>query len=70
MKKEGHTLYLRYQDTGIGIPADLDWKNSPSLGLRLVTTLVDQMNGTVELDRSNGTLFTMVLHEKEPSGPS
>ncbi|MDO9549916.1 MAG: PAS domain S-box protein [Methanoregula sp.] len=70
VKKEGHALFIQYQDTGIGIPADMDWKNAPSLGLRLVTTLVDQMDGTVELDRRNGTLFTIVLHEKESSGPS
>jgi PAS domain S-box-containing protein len=70
VKKEGHTLYIQYQDTGIGIPADMDWRNAPSLGLRLVNTLVDQMNGMVELNRSNGTLFSIVLHEKEPSGPS
>jgi PAS domain S-box-containing protein len=65
VQKEGHTLTVLYRDTGIGIPADLDWRNTQSLGLRLVTTLVDQMNGTVELDRSSGTLFTMVVHEKE-----
>ncbi len=65
VKKEAHTLTVLYRDNGIGIPADLDWRDTPSLGLRLVNTLVDQMNGTVELDRSAGTLFTMVLHEKE-----
>jgi PAS domain S-box-containing protein len=65
VNKEGHTMTVVFRDTGIGIPADLDWKNTPSLGLRLVNTLVDQMNGTVELDRSSGTQFTMVVHEKE-----
>jgi len=68
VKKEGHTLNVLFHDTGIGIPADLDWRDAPSLGLRLVNTLVDQMNGTIELDRSDGTTFTMVLHEKEPRG--
>jgi len=68
VKKENHTLTVLYRDTGIGIPAEMDWRNTRSLGLRLVNTLVDQMNGTVELDRSSGTQFTMVLHEKEPRG--
>ncbi len=68
VKKEGHTLNVLFHDTGIGIPVNLDWRNAPSLGLRLVTTLVDQMDGTLELDRSDGTTFTMVLHEKEPRG--
>jgi PAS domain S-box-containing protein len=70
VKKEAHILTVLYRDTGIGIPADLDWRDTESLGLRLVNTLVDQMNGTVELDRTAGTQFTMVLHEKEPRGPS
>jgi PAS domain S-box-containing protein len=68
--KEEHTLTVLCRDNGIGIPGDLDWRDTQSLGLRLVNTLVDQLNGTVELDRSSGTLFTMVLHEKEQRGPS
>jgi PAS domain S-box-containing protein len=69
VKKEDHTITVLFRDTGIGIPADLDWENTPSLGLRLVTTLVDQMSGTAHLDRSSGTQFTLVLHEKEERGP-
>ena len=68
--KREHTLTVLCRDNGIGIPGDLDWRDTQSLGLRLVNTLVDQLNGTVELDRSSGTLFTMVLHEKEQRGPS
>jgi two-component sensor histidine kinase len=59
-------MTVLFRDNGIGIPADLDWQNTQSLGLRLVNTLVDQMNGTVELDRSAGTQFLMIVHEKEP----
>jgi PAS domain S-box-containing protein len=70
VKKDNHILTVLYHDTGIGIPAELDWRNTPSLGLRLVTTLVDQLDGTVDLDRTCGTQFTMVLHEKEQKGPS
>jgi PAS domain S-box-containing protein len=65
VNKEGNTLTILYRDTGVGIPADLDWKNVPSLGLRLINTLVEQMDGTVELDRTAGTQFTLVVHEKE-----
>jgi PAS domain S-box-containing protein len=63
--KEGPAMHVQYRDNGVGIPATLDWKNTKSLGLRLVNTLVDQLNGTVELDRRAGTQFTMVLYEKE-----
>ncbi|MDD5142034.1 PAS domain S-box protein [Methanoregula sp.] len=65
MTEEGEILTVVVQDNGIGISSDIDWQNTPSLGLRLVGNLVDQLFGTIELDRSSGTKFTMVLHEKK-----
>jgi PAS domain S-box-containing protein len=62
--RDGLALHIQFRDNGIGIPETLDWKNTQSLGLRLVNTLVDQLNGTVELDRHAGTFFSMVLYEK------
>ena len=41
----------------MGIPENLDIGNLESLGLQLVTTLVDQLNGELELKRKNGTKF-------------
>jgi two-component sensor histidine kinase len=48
-------------DNGAGLPQDLDYRNTRSLGLRLVTTLVKQLEGTIELDRSKGTRFEIVF---------
>jgi hypothetical protein len=44
----------------------MDWKNPPSLGLRLVTSLTEQLNGTIELDRTGGTCFTLYLSRRYP----
>jgi len=45
-------------DNGIGIPEELDFRNTDSLGLHLVTILVEnQLHGEISLDRSNGTEF-------------
>ena len=41
------------------------WPIATSLVIRLVITLVDQLDGTIELDRSSGTAFTIVVKEKE-----
>jgi two-component sensor histidine kinase len=68
IKKESHTITVLFRDNGIGIPAELDWRDTQSLGLRLVNTLVDQLNGTIELDRTAGTQFTLIVHEKEQGG--
>jgi two-component sensor histidine kinase len=53
-----------YKDNGVGIPSDFDWHNAKSLGPRLVISLVEQLSGTIELDRMAGTRFTIVVQEK------
>ncbi len=52
---------LIVSDNGIGLPDDLDFRNSRSLGLQLVNMLVQQLDGTIELDRTNGTAFKIVF---------
>ena len=46
-------------DNGVGIPENLDIENLESLGFQLVTSLVDQLDGELELKRNNGTEFGM-----------
>ena len=65
IQSEDHTLTILFKDNGVGIPQDLDWQNAKSLGLRLVISLVEQLSGTIELDRNAGTAFTIVVKEKE-----
>jgi two-component sensor histidine kinase/ligand-binding sensor domain-containing protein len=44
-------------DNGVGFPEDLDFRNTESLGMRLICILTEQLQGTVELDKKNGTKF-------------
>ncbi len=57
------TLILKVRDNGIGLPPEIDFRNTESLGLQLVTTLVDQINGTIELRVSEGTEFIIRFEE-------
>jgi len=57
---------LRVSDNGVGFPKDLDFRNTPSLGLQLVVSLTQQLNGTIELDRSRGTAFTVTFVPPQP----
>jgi PAS domain S-box-containing protein len=50
---------LTISDNGIGIPENIDIEELDSLGLQLVTSLVDQLDGEIELKRNNGTELTM-----------
>jgi two-component sensor histidine kinase len=53
------TIVVR--DTGIGFPSDMDFRNTESLGLQLVSTLIEQLDGTMELERGDGTTFTLTF---------
>lgn len=57
-------------DNGRGFPAEIDFKDPNSLGLQLVNTLVEQLQGKLELDTSSGTRFRItMLHKKEGASP-
>ena len=50
---------LIISDNGVGFPQELDFHNTESLGLQLVNTFVEQLNGNINLDRNEGTSFTI-----------
>ena len=53
---------LLVEDDGIGLPAGLDIARSETLGLQLVTLLVDQLDGTIEAASDHGTRFRIVVN--------
>jgi PAS domain S-box-containing protein len=52
---------LRVHDTGVGLPADLDFRATQSLGLQLVCALTEQLQGTIALERGDGTTVTITF---------
>jgi PAS domain S-box-containing protein len=58
-RKDANILVLSVADTGGGLPENFDIKNTESLGLRLVTTLVDQLSGNIEAKVNKGTEFVI-----------
>jgi PAS domain S-box-containing protein len=59
--EEGHNTLI-IADNGRGISENVNIKESESLGLQLVNSLVDQLNGHFELDTSNGTKFIIEFY--------
>ncbi|MBS1636237.1 MAG: PAS domain S-box protein [Bacteroidetes bacterium] len=57
LKRNNKKVYIEVGDNGIGIPENVDIKNTQSLGLQLVDTLIEQINGTLTLQRNKGTKF-------------
>ena len=58
-----NNLVLIVSDNGAGLPENIDFTNTQTLGLRLVNNLVKQLDGTIELDRSEGTKFKITFKE-------
>jgi len=54
-------VVLVVSDNGIGFPEDIDFRNTRSLGMQLVISLVNQLEGTIELKRDEGTSFTIAF---------
>jgi len=52
---------LTISDDGAGVPESLDLASSPTLGLRLVGNLVEQLGGKIELERTAGTSFKITF---------
>ena len=66
--KENNMLQLSISDDGIGIPKDLDIRNTKSLGLHLVTALAEnQLHGEIIILRDRGTEFQINFRGKNDS---
>ncbi len=52
---------LTVSDDGIGLPFAVNPAKSSTLGLMLVTTLADQLGGTLDVQRANGTTFKVTF---------
>ncbi len=52
---------LIFRDNGVGIPGDIDFDKTESLGLYLIKILAEQIEGTVSMSRKNGTMFKIIF---------
>jgi two-component sensor histidine kinase/HAMP domain-containing protein len=59
-QQEGEVV-LFAGDDGIGLPSDIDFRKSNTLGLQLVFMLTQQLGGTIELQSEQGAAFKIVF---------
>jgi two-component sensor histidine kinase len=50
-------------DNGIGFPPAIDFRNTKSLGMQLVNTLVNQIDGKIEKAQCKGTSFIITFRD-------
>ena len=63
MRKDKNLITMEVSDNGIGLPANFEVEKASTLGLKLVTTLVDQLEGNMVIDRSKGTSYKITFKE-------
>lgn len=56
-------IFLEVSDTGVGMTEGWDFRRAKTLGMQLVTDLVKQIEGAIELKRKRGTAFAISFHE-------
>jgi PAS domain S-box-containing protein len=57
---------LTVGDNGAGFPEGLDFRDTKTMGMRLVNLLTKQLHGEIELNRAEGTEFKIMFKEKKP----
>ncbi len=59
-KSENNETELRVMDDGIGLPPDLDWRESKTLGLKMMVGLAEkQLHGKIESQNNPGACFIL-----------
>lgn len=56
---------LIISDDGVGIPENINFNETGTLGLQLVNSLVNQLDGTIKLTRDKGTKYNIIFKELE-----
>jgi PAS domain S-box-containing protein len=54
-KQNGNNARLSIYDNGIGMPNKIDFESSPGFGLQLIHGLARQIDGSIWIERGNGT---------------
>ncbi|MBI4813002.1 MAG: PocR ligand-binding domain-containing protein, partial [Methanobacterium sp.] len=63
LNQEEDHFKLVISDNGVGLPSHIQPENTETLGLQLVNNLVNQLEGTIKIDRTHGTKFTIIFTE-------
>ena len=65
LKEEKNEIEIKVEDNGVGMPEGFRVENTESLGLQLVQTLIEQLEGTIKLSTNEGTKY-LITFVKQP----
>ncbi len=61
IKNSNENFSISVFDNGKGFPEEIDFRETETLGLQLVNTLIEQLKGKIQLFRCEGTEFKLTL---------
>jgi two-component sensor histidine kinase len=67
MEQNGNGARLLVRDNGVGFPQGMDFRNTETMGLKLVTMLVKQLDGTIEQVLDGGTGYLIMFKPQSSS---
>jgi PAS domain S-box-containing protein len=64
LKEKKNKVALEVQDNGVGLPDSFRKEKTDSLGIQLVYTLTEQLDGTIEAQSKKGTRFLLTFDKR------
>lgn len=61
MKSEDGAVHISVSDNGVGLPADVQWPSSRSLGGRIIKSMSSALGARTVIERENGTTFKIMV---------
>ena len=65
LNKHNDEMIIAISDNGKGLPPGFDWKKSDSFGLKLVHSLIGQLNGNIDYIYENGSKWKICIKSKD-----
>jgi len=59
LSQKDDNVLLKIEDNGKGFPNDIDFRETESLGMQLVVSLIDQIDGEIILENINGAKYEL-----------
>lgn len=64
LKENGNQVGLKISDDGVGLPENFKFEKNDSLGVQLVYSLTEQLDGTIEVNSEKGTSFLITFEKR------
>lgn len=62
---EGEKIHISIADDGIGLPEGYNYMESDSLGIQLIVTLIEQLDGDIKIENSGGLKYFIIFDRQK-----